>query len=146
MSMYNLYSYNEDLDVPYHQSPTVLVNYSPLPMHLEEVHSSPVTKKIVSERYSMIQEEDNLSSYNIEEIFDAFTFNLYKKEVSRKRIWSVKQNDGTMKEIQEDEVLFEKIDEDMKNWCSFCAFFNWRSRLDEMSSPQFNVDPLVMTW
>jgi hypothetical protein len=25
----------------------------------------------------------------------------------------VKQNDGTMKEIQEDEVLFEKIDEDL---------------------------------
>ena len=45
-------------------------------------------------------------------MFDAFTFNLYKKEVSRKRIRSVKQNDGTMKEIQEDEVLYEKTDED----------------------------------
>ena len=34
----------------------------------------------------MIQEEERPSIYNIEEIFDAFIFNLYKKEVSRKRI------------------------------------------------------------
>ena len=60
----------------------------------------------------MIQEEEHPSSYNIEEIFDAFTFILYKKEVSHKRIRSVKQNDGSMKEEQEDAVLFEKIDED----------------------------------
>ena len=60
----------------------------------------------------MIQEEDHPSSYNIEEIFDAFTFNVCWKEVSRKRIQSVKQNDGTMKEVQEDEVFFEKTDED----------------------------------
>ena len=66
----------------------------------------------MSEMHSMVQEEDHPSSYNIEEIVDAFTFNLYKKEVSWKRIWSVKQNDGTMKEIHEDEVLFEKINED----------------------------------
>ena len=51
-------------------------------MHLEEVHSSPAMKKIQSERYSMIQEEDHPSSYNIEEIFYAFTFNLCRKEVS----------------------------------------------------------------
>ena len=81
-------------------------------MHLEEVHSSPVMKKILSERYSVIQEEDNPSRYNIEEIFDAFTFNLYKKEVNQKRIQSVKHNNRTIKEVQEDEVLFEKIDED----------------------------------
>ena len=60
----------------------------------------------------MIQEEEHPSSYNIKEIFDAFTFNLYKKEVSRKRVWNVKQSYGTMKEIQSDEVLFEKTDED----------------------------------
>ena len=51
-------------------------------------------------------------SYNIDEIFEAFTFNLCKKEVSRKRIRNEKQNDGTFKEVQEDEVLFERIDED----------------------------------
>ena len=49
-------------------------------MHLEEVHSSPIMEKILSQRHSMIQEEDHPSSYNIEEIFDAFTFNLYRKE------------------------------------------------------------------
>ena len=70
-------------------------------------------EKIPSEMHSMTHEEENPSSYNIEEIFDAFTFNLYKKEVSRKRVRNEKQNDETMKEIQEDEVLFEKIDEDL---------------------------------
>ena len=60
----------------------------------------------------MIHEEDHPSSYNIEEIFGAFTFNLCRKEVSRKRVRKVKQNDGTMEEMQEDEVLFEKTIED----------------------------------
>lgn len=36
--------------------------------------------------------------------------------------------------------------EDMKNQCSFWYFFKWRLRLDEMCSPQFKVDPLVMIW
>ena len=36
-----------------------------------------------------------------------------KKEVSRKRIRNEKQNDGTLKEVQEDEVLFERTDEDL---------------------------------
>ena len=81
-------------------------------MDLEKVHSSPVTEYIPSERNLVIQEEDHPSSYNIEEIFDAFNFNLCRKEVYQKRVQSVKQNDGTMKEVQEDEVLFEKTDED----------------------------------
>ena len=37
---------------------------------------------------------------------------MYKKEVSWKRVRREKQNDGTIKEVQEDEVLFEKTDED----------------------------------
>ena len=37
---------------------------------------------------------------------------MYKKEVSRKRVRSKKQNDGTVKEVQEDGVLFEKTHED----------------------------------
>ena len=37
---------------------------------------------------------------------------MYKKEVSQKRIRNEKQNDGTLKEVQEDEILFEKTDED----------------------------------
>ena len=80
-------------------------------MHVEDVHSSPITKKVLSERHSVVQEEDHLSSYNIEEIFGALSFHLNRKEVSRKRVRKVKQNDRTLEEMQEDEVLFEKIDE-----------------------------------
>ena len=36
---------------------------------------------------------------------------MYKKEVSRKRVRSEKQNDGTIKEVHEDEILSEKTDE-----------------------------------
>jgi hypothetical protein len=36
---------------------------------------------------------------------------LHKKEVSRKRIRNEKQNDGTLKEVHEDEVFFERTDE-----------------------------------
>lgn len=84
--MYNLDSDKEDSYIPSHRSPTIIVHDGPLPMHLEEVHSSPLTEKILSKRHSLIQEEEHPSSYNIEEIFDAFTFNLYKKEVRWKRI------------------------------------------------------------
>ena len=58
----------------------------------------------------MVQEEDHSSSYNIEEIFGSFTFNLQRKEVNLKRVREVKKSDGTFEEMQEDEVLFEKID------------------------------------
>ena len=95
--MYNLDSNEENLYVPSHRSPTVIIHDAPLPMHTDEVHSLPVTEKVPIERHSLIQEEYHLSSYNIEEIFGAFTFNLCRKKVSRKRVPSVKQNDGTMK-------------------------------------------------
>ena len=85
----------EDSVVPSHRSPTLIED--PLPEHLKEVNISPVMKKNPSERHSVIHEEENPSSYNIEEISEAFTFNLYKKEVSRKRIRNEKQNDETMK-------------------------------------------------
>ena len=65
MSMYSLNSDKEDLDGPSHRSPTLILQYSPLPMHLEEVHSSPVMEKIPPERYAVIQEEEYPSSYNI---------------------------------------------------------------------------------
>ena len=77
-----LNSDQENSVVPSHQSPTLIEAL--FPKHLEEVHSSPVMNKILSVRHSVIHEEENPSSYNIEEIFDAFTFNLYKKEVSWK--------------------------------------------------------------
>ena len=76
MFMYNINLNKEDSDVPTHRSPTIILHNTPLPMHLEEVHSSPIMENIPSERHSMIQEEDHPFSYNIEEIFDAFTFNI----------------------------------------------------------------------
>ena len=79
MSMHNLDSNNEDSEVQSHRSSTLILKDVPLPKNLEEVHSSPITEKILSERHSIIHEEENPSSYNIEEIFDAFIFNLYKK-------------------------------------------------------------------
>ena len=70
--------------MPSYRSPTLIEVQ--IPKKQEEVHSSPTTKKNPSESHSVIQEEENPSSYNIEEIFEAFTFNLYKKEVSHKRV------------------------------------------------------------
>ena len=52
-------------------------------------------------------------NYNIDEVFEAFTFNLCKKEVSQNWIRNERQNDGTYKEVQEDDVLFERIEEDL---------------------------------
>ena len=63
--MYNLDSDGEDSDVPSNQSPAVVLHDASLPMHMEEVHSSPVTEKVPSERHYVIQEEDHPSSYNI---------------------------------------------------------------------------------
>ena len=55
MSMHNLDSYKEDLEVPSHRSPTLIE--APLPDNLEEVHSSPAMEKIPSERNLVIHEE-----------------------------------------------------------------------------------------
>ena len=45
MSMYNLDSNREYLEVPSNRSPTVVIHDVPLPMHMEEVHSSPLMEK-----------------------------------------------------------------------------------------------------
>ena len=60
----------------------------------------------------MVQAEYHPSSYNIEESFGSFTFNLHRKEVSWKRVRKVKKSDGNFNEMQEDEVLFMTTDED----------------------------------
>ena len=98
MFMYNLDSNGKDSYVPSHQYPLVVIHDAPLPMHTEKVHSSPIMKKVSSERHSVIQEEDHPSSYNIEKIFGDFTFNLCRNEVSQKRVRKVKQSDGTLEE------------------------------------------------
>ena len=112
MSMYSIDSDRESSEVPSRQSPTFIEVQIP-EIH-EEVHSSPTTEKNPSKRHLVIQEEENPSSYNIEEIFEAFTLNLFKKEVSRKRVRNENQNDGIVKEVQEDEVLFENTDDDVR--------------------------------
>ena len=109
--MYNIDSNQESSKVPSHQSPTLIEVQ--IPEINEEFHSSTPKKKNPSESHSIIQEEEDTLSYNIEEIFEAFTFNIIKKEVSRKRVHNEKQNDETLKEIHKDEVLFEKTDEDL---------------------------------
>ena len=112
MSMYILDSDGEYSNVPSHRSPTVIVHDALIPMHLQEVHSSPIMEKFPSERHYVVQEEDHPSSYNIEEIFGAFTFTLQRKEGSQKRVRKTKQSDGNLEEMQEDEVLFHKTDGD----------------------------------
>ena len=85
MSLYNIESDRKDSDVSTRQTPTLVENQ--VPEQLEEVHSYPITDKNQSERHSQVQqEEEDPSSYNIHEIFEAFTFNLYKREVSQKSI------------------------------------------------------------
>ena len=85
MSMYNIESEKKGSKVSSHRSPTMLEVQ--IPDKHKGVHSSTTTNKKPSERHSKVQEEEeDPSSYNIDEIFEAFTFNLFKKEVSRKRI------------------------------------------------------------
>lgn len=84
ISMYSIDFYQEDSEVPSRRSPTLIK--AQIPKNQEELHIYPTMEKNPSERHSIILEEENRSSYNIKEIFKAFTFNLYKKEVSRKRV------------------------------------------------------------
>ena len=111
MFLYNIESNEKDSEVSSRRSLTLIETQ--VPEQTEEVHISLTMDKTQSARHSQAQqEEEDPSSYNIDEIFEAFTFNLYKKEVSWKRIRREKQNDGTLKDDQEDEVLFQRIDED----------------------------------
>lgn len=56
MSMYNLDSNGEASNGPSNQSPTIVIHDASLPLHMEEVHSSPITKNVLSERHYVIQE------------------------------------------------------------------------------------------
>ena len=67
-SSMSIYILNSDEEGSYglsNQSPTIVIHDAPLPLHMEEVHSSPITEKVLSERHFLIQEEDHPSSYNI---------------------------------------------------------------------------------
>ena len=81
MYLYSIESDGKDSEVSSRWSTTLLK--SQIPNKLEEVHSYPPMDKNPYERHSQVQQEDeDPSSYNIDEIFEDFTFNLYKKEVS----------------------------------------------------------------
>ena len=98
MSLYNIESDKKESEESSHRSLTLVE--AQIPDKPKEVHSSTTTDKNPSKRHSQVQEEEeDPSSYNIDEIFEAFTFNLYRKEVSQKRIRNEKQNDGTLKEV-----------------------------------------------
>ena len=86
MSMYSLDSDGEDSNFPLNRSSTIVLHDAPLLMHMEEVHSSPITEKVPSERHSVIQEEDHPSSYNIEEIFGSFTFTFTKRKSVKREL------------------------------------------------------------
>ena len=66
MSMHSIDSYQEISEVTSHRSPTLIEVQIP-EIH-EEFHSSPTMEKNPSERHSIIQEEEDPSSYNIKEI------------------------------------------------------------------------------
>ena len=64
------------------QTPTIVRHNTPLLMHEEEIGSLTITKKVPSEIHLVVPEENHTSSYNIEEIFSSFTFNLHRREAS----------------------------------------------------------------
>ena len=57
MAMYSIDSNWEDSKVPSRRYPTLIE--AQIPKNQEEVHSSPTTDKIPSERHSVIEEEEN---------------------------------------------------------------------------------------
>ena len=82
----------------------------------EEINSSQAIVKTPSKIHCSnnvgIPVAEGPSSYNIKEFFGSFTFDLHWKEVSGKKFQKVKERDGQLREINEDEVLFEKANED----------------------------------
>lgn len=116
ISLYNIDFDNENSNYASSQTPSLIKEaFSPHEQG-EEMTIYWATVNISSENHlsnnSMMPEPEGPSSYNIEEIFGCFTFDLHRKEVSKKKFWKVKESDGTLKDINEDEVLYERTDED----------------------------------
>lgn len=79
---------------------------------MDSSHSSvKIPLKKHCSNYSMVPEQKYPSSYNIEEVFSSFTFDLHQREVNQNKFRKVKEDDGTMRDIIEDEVLFEITNE-----------------------------------
>ena len=83
VSLYNIYSDNEDTAWPSSQTPSLIRKITPPPNHGEEMDSSQATINIPPEKHcsnnSMAPEQEGPSSYNIQEVFDSFTFDLHQR-------------------------------------------------------------------
>jgi hypothetical protein len=78
--MYCIESNRKGSEVSSCRSPTLIEVQ--IPGKHDEVHSSSTMDKNLSERHSKDQEEEeDPSSYSIDEIFESFKFNVFKKEV-----------------------------------------------------------------
>ena len=117
ISLYNIDSKNDGFDDALSRTPSLMKEASSPHEQGEEINSSQAIVKIPSERNCSnnvgILVEEGPSSYNIEEIFSSFTFDLHRKEVSRNFFQKVKEIDGQVREITEDELLFKKTNEDL---------------------------------
>ena len=112
ISLYNIDFDNEDIACESSRNPSIRREITPPPEQGEEA-----TVKIPSEKHCsnnlVVPEQEGPSTYNIEEVFDSFTFDLHRREVNRKKFKKVKEDDGTMSDIIENEVLFERTIEDL---------------------------------
>lgn len=115
VSLYNIDSDNEDIACASSRTPSLIREIIPPLEQGEEMDSSHATVKIPSDKHCsnnlVILKQEGPSSYNIEEVFSSFTFDLHRRESSRKKFRKVKEDDGTMRDINEDEILFQRNDE-----------------------------------
>ena len=94
MSIYGIDFDDEGIEYVSCQTSSTVRKITPPPMNDEEINNLLITDKIPSERYcsinSIILKEEHTSSFNIEEIFGCFTFDLHRREVSWKKFRKVK--------------------------------------------------------
>lgn len=106
VSLYNIEFDNKNFDYASSRNPSLIKEVSSPHEQGEERPSYWTTVRISLEKHisnnSMILEPQVPSSYNIEEIFGSFTFDLHRKEVNKIKFWKVNETDGTLREINKD--------------------------------------------
>lgn len=117
VSLYDIDSENEKLDDTSSQTPSLIKEACWAHEPGEEINSKQAIVTNPSEIHCSSNVEipvaEGPSSYNIEELFGSFTFNLHRKKVRRKKFQKVKERYGQVRPINEDEFLFEKTKEDL---------------------------------
>ena len=92
--MYDIDSDDKGIESISNQTPFIVRQIYPPPMNDEKIINSLITMNISFKIHcfvnSVILEEEHPSSYNIEEIFGSFIFDLHKREVSQKKFRKVK--------------------------------------------------------